>query len=92
MVILPVNPKRHSVSGVLAYPSISTLPIKPDLAVICTHHSRNIDALIELGKKGCKTVIILSSPSTQFAELKTIAQQYSLRVLGLIAWGYSRHG
>ncbi|UNH27959.1 bifunctional acetate--CoA ligase family protein/GNAT family N-acetyltransferase [Moellerella wisconsensis] len=80
--ILPVNPKRHSVSGVLAYPSISTLPIKPDLAVICTHHSRNIDALIELGKKGCKTVIILSSPSTQFAELKTIAQQYSLRVLG----------
>nr|WP_314267052.1 bifunctional acetate--CoA ligase family protein/GNAT family N-acetyltransferase [uncultured Moellerella sp.] len=80
--ILPVNPKRGSVSGVLAYPSIAQLPIKPDLAVICTHFSRNVACLKELGEKGCKTVIILSSPSTQFAELKSIAQQYQLRILG----------
>ncbi len=80
--ILPVNPKRGSVCGVLAYPSIAQLPIKPDLAVICTHFSRNVACLKELGEKGCKTVIILSSPSTQFAELKSIAQQYQLRILG----------
>jgi acetyltransferase len=35
-VVYPVNPKRSSVLCVKAYPSISALPEKVDLAVICT--------------------------------------------------------
>ncbi|MBO0155313.1 CoA-binding protein, partial [Vibrio parahaemolyticus] len=72
--ILPVNPNRSSILGVLAYPSIDKLPLKPDLAVICTHHSKNPECLKQLGEYGCNVVIILSSPSIQFAELKKIAQ------------------
>jgi hypothetical protein len=34
--IMPVNPKYASVAGVLAYPDIASLPMTPDLAVICT--------------------------------------------------------
>ena len=34
--IYPVNPKRDTVLGVKAYPSISAVPSKPDLAVIIT--------------------------------------------------------
>ena len=35
-VVYPVNPKRNSVLSVRAYPSLSALPEKVDLAVICT--------------------------------------------------------
>jgi acetyltransferase len=35
-VVYPVNPKRNSVLSVRAYPSVSALPEKVDLAVICT--------------------------------------------------------
>ncbi|MTB40183.1 bifunctional acetate--CoA ligase family protein/GNAT family N-acetyltransferase [Providencia vermicola] len=80
--ILPVNPNRSSILGVLAYPSIDKLPLKPDLAVICTHHSKNPDCLRQLGEYGCNVVIVLSSPSIQFNELKKIAQQYQMRLLG----------
>lgn len=80
--ILPVNPNRSSILGVLAYPSIDKLPLKPDLAVICTHHAKNPECLKQLGECGCKVVIILSSPSIQFTELKKIAHQYQMRILG----------
>src|SRR5256885_12070185 len=35
-VVYPVNPKRSSVLCVKAYPNISVVPEKVDLAVICT--------------------------------------------------------
>ncbi|PHM29809.1 bifunctional acetate--CoA ligase family protein/GNAT family N-acetyltransferase [Xenorhabdus budapestensis] len=80
--ILPVTPNKSSVLGVLAYPSIDKLPLTPDLAVICTHHSRNLPLLEQLTRLGCKTVIILSSPASQFAELKQYSQKYHIRILG----------
>ncbi|CDL79624.1 bifunctional acetate--CoA ligase family protein/GNAT family N-acetyltransferase [Xenorhabdus cabanillasii] len=80
--ILPVTPNKSSVLGVLAYPSIDKLPLTPDLAVICTHHSRNLPLLEQLTRLGCKTVIILSSPVSQFAELKQYSQKYHIRILG----------
>ncbi|WP_047683141.1 MULTISPECIES: bifunctional acetate--CoA ligase family protein/GNAT family N-acetyltransferase [Xenorhabdus] len=80
--ILPVTPNKNAVLGVLAYPSIDKLPLTPDLAVICTHHSRNLPLLEQLTRLGCKTVIILSSPASQFAELKQYSQKYHIRILG----------
>ena len=34
--IMPVNPRYESVAGVMTYPDVASLPIKPDLALICT--------------------------------------------------------
>src|SRR5438067_1918804 len=34
--VYPVNPKRPSVLGIKAYPSLKALPERVDLAVICT--------------------------------------------------------
>ena len=34
--IMPVNPKATSVASVAAYPNVASLPVTPDLAVICT--------------------------------------------------------
>ncbi|HEK0566779.1 TPA: bifunctional acetate--CoA ligase family protein/GNAT family N-acetyltransferase [Proteus mirabilis] len=80
--VFPVNPTRNSVSGVFTYPSIDKLPQVPDLAIICTHHRRNIELLEQLGQSGCKAVIVLSAQSEQFQAIKTLCQQYHIRLLG----------
>ncbi|WJV53073.1 bifunctional acetate--CoA ligase family protein/GNAT family N-acetyltransferase [Prodigiosinella aquatilis] len=80
--VLPVTPKYRAVCGVLAYPDVASLPMTPDLAVICTRAERNLLLLEDLGKHGCKTVIILSAPPVQFTELKACATLYHMRLLG----------
>ncbi len=80
--VLPVTPKYKAVSGVLAWPDIASLPFAPDLAIICTHAKRNLELLQQLGEKGCKACIILSSPASQLEELKACASQWQIRLLG----------
>ncbi|MBM3071430.1 protein lysine acetyltransferase [Lelliottia sp. RWM.1] len=80
--VMPVTPAYKAVQGVLAWPDIQSLPFVPDLAILCTHAKRNLDLLELLGKRGCKTCIILSSPPEQQAELLTCAGRYQMRILG----------
>ncbi|WP_338659011.1 bifunctional acetate--CoA ligase family protein/GNAT family N-acetyltransferase [Yersinia intermedia] len=80
--ILPVTPTHKAVCGVLAYANIASLPITPDLAILCTHDSRNLALLEDLGIRGCKAVIILSAATEQFPELKACAQRHHMRLLG----------
>ncbi|ENA3448085.1 bifunctional acetate--CoA ligase family protein/GNAT family N-acetyltransferase [Yersinia enterocolitica] len=80
--ILPVTPTHKAVCGVLAYANIASLPITPDLAILCTHNRRNLTLLEDLGTRGCKAVIILSAATEQFPELKACAQRHHMRLLG----------
>lgn len=80
--VLPVTPKYKAVCGVLAWPDIASLPLSPDLAVICTHASRHLDLLRALGERGCKACIILSAPAGQLEELKQCASEWQIRLLG----------
>ncbi|WP_067709657.1 bifunctional acetate--CoA ligase family protein/GNAT family N-acetyltransferase [Erwinia sp. ErVv1] len=80
--ILPVTPKYQAVCGVLACRDVASLPLSPDLAVICTHASRNLELLEALGKRGCKACIILSAPASQRDALKSCASQWQIRLLG----------
>ncbi|RJX75492.1 bifunctional acyl-CoA synthetase/GNAT family N-acetyltransferase [Vibrio sinensis] len=88
--IMPVTPKYSSVCGVLAYPSIDSLPIIPDVAVLCTNASRNISLFQQLAEKGVKSVIVLSSDmhflGIDEIELQdtclAIARDAGMRVLG----------
>ncbi|QHB33663.1 bifunctional acetate--CoA ligase family protein/GNAT family N-acetyltransferase [Yersinia canariae] len=80
--ILPVTPTHKAVCGVLAYTNIASLPITPDLAILCTHDRRNLSLLEDLGTRGCKAVIILSAAIEQFPELKACAQRHHMRLLG----------
>lgn len=58
--ILPVTDAWNTVGGVLAYDTIDDLPLCPDLAILC-RPAEEIPALIAaLGRKGVKTVTILS--------------------------------
>ncbi|WP_144207563.1 acetate--CoA ligase family protein [Shewanella donghaensis] len=89
--IMPVTPKYSAVMGVLAYPNIESLPIKPDLAVICTRASRVPDIIETLAQFGCKVAIIMASGmANEFDEngnsLISLtlqhAKRYGMRILG----------
>lgn len=80
--VLPVTPAYRAVCGVLTWRDVISLPMSPDLAILCTHADRNLALLEQLGERGCKTVIVLSSQPQQFAELKACALRFSMRLLG----------
>lgn len=80
--VLPVTPAYRAVCGVLTWQDVASLPMSPDLAILCTHADRNMALLEQLGERGCKTVIVLSSQPGQFSELKACAQRFSMRLLG----------
>ncbi|MET2608590.1 acetate--CoA ligase family protein, partial [Klebsiella pneumoniae] len=80
--VMPVTPAWKAVLGVLAWPTIKSLPFTPDLAVLCTNARRNLELLEALGQKGCKTCIILSSQPEQYPALLECAARYQMRLLG----------
>jgi acetyltransferase len=59
--IYPVNPKRDTVLGIKAYPSITAVPAKPDLAVIITPPATVPGIVKDCGKAGVQGVIIISA-------------------------------
>ena len=59
--ILPVNPKEQAVAGVFAYNRIESLPLSPDLAVICTPAPTVPDIIDELGRRGTKSAVVITA-------------------------------
>lgn len=82
--ILPVSPHNKAIAGVLAYPDISSLPLSPDLAIICTKRERVLPLIEELGKKGAGAAIILAADFSmqERAQLQQLSRQYDIRLLG----------
>jgi acetyltransferase len=88
-VILPVNPKYKNVSGVHAYKDVASLPVIPDLAVICTPAKTIPGIITELGERGTRAVVVLSAGLREKIDEKTLEQHaldaakpYGLRILG----------
>lgn len=88
--VMPVTPKYDSVAGVLSYKNILSLPIVPDLAILCTNATRNVAIFEELAEKGIASVIVLSSDMQQQSDsgetfderCLAIAKKHNIRVLG----------
>ncbi|MBD2524747.1 bifunctional acetate--CoA ligase family protein/GNAT family N-acetyltransferase [Nostoc sp. FACHB-133] len=59
--VFPVNPKRHSILGIKAYPTIFDVPEKVDLAVIATPATTVPSIIAECVDAGVKGAIILSA-------------------------------
>ncbi len=60
-VIYPINPKRHSILGIKAYPSILDVPDEVDLAVIVIPAPAVPAVVRECVQKGVKGAIIISA-------------------------------
>ena len=58
--VMPVNPDRRSVAGVLSYPDIDSLPVAPDLAILTTPLEEAPDYIHQLGARGAKAALLLS--------------------------------
>ncbi len=79
--VMPVAAGRRAVAGILAYPNIASLPVAPDLAVICTAGS-DAPALIEqLGQRGCRAAIMMEAPGDR-TTFMAASKSCGLRVLG----------
>jgi acetyltransferase len=59
--IMPVNPKHGWVCGARCYADVASLPVAPDLAVICTPPDTVPGLIAELGAKGTKGAVVVTA-------------------------------
>jgi acetyltransferase len=59
--ILPVNPHDAAVAGALAYKDVASLPLTPELAVICTPPGTVPGLIDELGRRGTRAAIVITA-------------------------------
>ena len=88
--VYPVNPKRPSVLGVKAYPSVSAIPEEVDLAVIVTPPPSIPGIIQECGENGVRGAIVISAGFKEIGregaaleqKLLEEAQAANIRVIG----------
>ncbi len=56
IAVVPVNPKRGSVHGDTAYPSVAALPRRPDIVNIVTPPAASLRILEQCRQTGCTNV------------------------------------
>jgi len=89
-VVYPVNPKRESIQGVQAFPSVDDLPKVVDLAIIATPAKIVPDVTEQCGKRGIKRILIISAGFKEIGEegvalekkLWGVKEKYGLRIVG----------
>ena len=88
--VFPVNPKRPSVLGIKAYPTVKDIPAEVDLAVICTP-PKSIPGLIrDCGEIGIKAAVVISAGFKEAGEegkqlekdLLVEAKKAGIRIIG----------
>src|SRR3954447_6419508 len=88
--IYSVNPRRETVLGERAYPSIAALPEAPEHAYILVPTEAVIEAVAECGKAGVKVATILAAGFSETGadgvareqRLKEIAAETGIRIIG----------
>ncbi len=96
--VFPVNPFRQIVQGITAYPSISKIPCKIDLAIIATPAHTVPQVIEECGKAGVAGVIIISAglkeigdkDSTLERQILEHQRKYGIRIIGPNSLGVIR--
>ncbi|MEA5628091.1 bifunctional acetate--CoA ligase family protein/GNAT family N-acetyltransferase [Nostoc sp. UHCC 0251] len=85
--VFPVNPKRHSVLGIKAYPNIAAVPEPVDLAIIATPALTVPSVIGECVDAGVKGAIVLSAG---FKEIGIVGAQLEQQVLQEVRRGKIR--
>lgn len=89
--VMPVSEKDRAISGVLAYKDIESLPLAPDLAIVCIPLEKIPPILARLRKKGAKAAVLLAGGLSALSateasllkdELLSAAKTPSMRILG----------
>ncbi len=88
--IYPINPKTDEISGLKAYDSIIKVPSEVDMAVLCIPPAAVRDAIEDCGKKGIKSVVIITAGFSEMGaagrelekEILKSAEKYGIRIIG----------
>ena len=96
--VFPVNPSRQIIQGMLAYPSVSQIPGKVDLAVIATKAHLVPKIVEECGVAGVPGVVIISAGFRETGEIgaelerqvSDAQKKYSIRLIGPHSLGIIR--
>lgn len=88
--IYPINPKRPTVQGVRAYPSIEAVPAHVDLAVLAIPADQTLPVVQACADKGVSVLVVLSGGFGELGEagkaaqdkMARIAQASGMRILG----------
>ncbi|HEU4852071.1 MAG TPA: bifunctional acetate--CoA ligase family protein/GNAT family N-acetyltransferase [Telluria sp.] len=89
--LLPVNPKYSAIAGFQAYANVAALPLVPDLAVICTPPATVPGIIAELGARGTRAAVVITSGLSALTDshgrsmkqlMLDAARPHLLRVLG----------
>jgi len=94
--IYPINPHSDTIANLKCYPDVNSLPDVPDLAIIAIPAPAVPETLKQIGEKGIKNVIVITSGFKEIGEegerlekeLINIAEQYNLNLLGPNCMGY----
>lgn len=85
-----INPRRETVQGEKAYPSLSSLPEVPDHVYVLTAADLALEAVEECGKLGVPVVTLIASGFSEAGaegieredKLRALKEQYQTRILG----------
>lgn len=96
--VFPVNPFRQTIQGITAYPSISKIPHKIDLAIVATPAHTVPQVIEECGNAEVSGVIIISAglkeigskDSTLEKQILEHQRTYGIRIIGPNSLGVIR--
>jgi acyl-CoA synthetase (NDP forming) len=79
-----VNPHAHAIEHTPCYPSVTTLPHPPDLAVIAVPAQAVPETAEQCGKTGIRALVVLTSglDADQAAALHATCRRYGMRLVG----------
>jgi acyl-CoA synthetase (NDP forming) len=88
--ILPVNPNRQTVQGLVAYPSVQALPQTPDVAIVAVPANLALQTITDLAVRGTGAAVLFSAGFAETSEegarlqdeMVKIANEYGMRLLG----------
>ena len=89
--VMPVNPRRQAIQGVLCYPDVASLPVTPDLGVISTPPETVPGIVAELAERGTRAAVVITAGFGELddgrgealeEELLQAARTHGMRVVG----------
>ena len=88
--VYPINPKQKSILGIKCYPSISAVPTKVDLVIVCVDLSITEPIMKECAKLGIHNVVIVSGGGKELggkraeyeANVRAISLKNKIRIIG----------
>ena len=95
--VIPVHDSLSSVNGIPCYREIDTLPLTPDLAIICSEPETVPDYVLQLGRRGVSGAVIVGNGFEDLpGDVRTMlenaifsaARQTDLRFLGPDSIGF----